>query len=831
MKLKPGIFQELAAILEPHLATEADRKTLITPVFFSYHDFFRQIVWTGSAKTFTIEIIQLCVNYGRLESGKSALIELLEAIYPQVGLDKQATINEIIINLNLVDKEKQADKQANHNGPTVPLLWNIPNRRNPNFTGRQKILDRIRKTLISGKVATLTQVISGLGGVGKTQIALEYAYRYSSEYEVIWWINAEELETLSSDYVAFARFKDLPGHDIKEKHLQIDLVRHWYSQNKNWLLIFDNAEKPEDLQSFLPRVANGHVLITSRNPFWDKVGSSLIIDSWPRKESLQFLRKRVRQKVRSSLDQLAEILGDFPLALDQAASYINETHIAIPDYLEEFTNCRQGLWKDEIPSLDYPETVATTWEVSIKRVEQETPVALGILNICAFLAPDNIPRSLIEEVPKYLSKSLSKFFKDSRTIRNGIKVLLKYSFLKANPEANIFSMHRLVQIVTRDRLNVELKKIWLSAIIEALNKIFPAQGWESRFWPQCESLLPHGKALLRHTGDVGIESDDVWQALNKMGIFLRERAEFEESESLHKKALEIIRTEAGESSLGYAETLAHLIMISRYQGQTNAETEQIARQMLEIKISYYGRKHPCVAGPLKLLALVLGDLGNFSEAEKLIRNALEIDEKRFQKDNPWVAGSLVSLARCLLDLGRLSEAEPIAHQALKIFNTTKETDSPPLGPYLLSLAIIFDALGNYHQAKELHSLALSNYESGLGENHPFVVWGLNPFMEFLLKQEELTEAELLARRALRINEEHFGMDSSPVAFSLYRLAEIYKAQAQFSEAELFALRAIKILENNICSDNYSPKNLLKKLEKLLGEIKTKNKKNAKQSVN
>src|SRR5262249_21268569 len=159
-------------------------------------------------------------------------------------------------------------------------------RRNPNFTGRAELLEALERALASTQAAALTQAIHGLGGVGKTQLAVEYAYRHAVEYDLVWWVRAEEPATLAADYAGLARPLDLPEKDAAEQALAVEAARVWLEHNRRWLLIFDNAVDPTDLERYRPRGAGGHVLITSRNPRWRGAAQPLRVEEMARKEAV-----------------------------------------------------------------------------------------------------------------------------------------------------------------------------------------------------------------------------------------------------------------------------------------------------------------------------------------------------------------------------------------------------------------------------------------------------------------------------------------------------------------------------------------------------------------
>jgi len=288
--------------------------------------------------------------------------------------------------------------------PGLPPIWNVPHQRNPNFVGRDDLLHRIRETLTSKKAAALT-AIHGLGGVGKTQLASEYAYRHAADYQLVWWIRSEEPATLSSDYALLAEALDLPQKQEREQPVIVAAVRGWLNHNSGWLVIFDNARHAQDVREYLPQNRAGHVLITSRDPNWGSVAKPFEVEVLSREDSVKFLLERTGQNDESAARKLAEELGDLPLALEQAGAYVETNGKPLAEYLSLFQKRRAELLRRGQPA-GYPDTVATTWEISFREVEQQSPAAAGLLNLCAFLAPDDIPLSILREDARGLPEVL-----------------------------------------------------------------------------------------------------------------------------------------------------------------------------------------------------------------------------------------------------------------------------------------------------------------------------------------------------------------------------------------------------------------------------------------
>ena len=488
----------------------------------------------------------------------------------------------------------------------LPPIWNIPLRRNPNFTGRDEYLSKLESELKSGSHAALTQAIRGMGGIGKTQIALEYAYRYSTNYQAVWWIRAEDERTLAADYAAFAIEANLPEKDVPDEQVVISAVKNWLEHNQNWLFIFDNAVGPEVVKHFLSKGANGHVLITSRYQAWEKLCRSLSIDLWPRQESVKFLVKRTKDKNESNAVNIAETLGDLPLALEQAAAFMNESGMGFDEYLKLYQTRRNELWDEENSPIDYPATVGTTWSLAIEKIKEEAPIGALILNLCSYFAPDEIPRLMIKEASNYLPEKSSILFNDSLALHKGIKILYQYSLVNAQP--NSLSVHRLVQVVVRDRLETTEQDLWSKVALQVINKFFPSDGDSNpKSWPECSAFLSHGQIVIAHASKHGVALNIAAELLNNIANFMHGRGSYSDAEPLFRQALEIRETQLGANHPAVAKSLNNLALTLKYQGKYT-DAEQLYRRALEILEKHLGVDHPVFAVSLNNVASLLKDV-------------------------------------------------------------------------------------------------------------------------------------------------------------------------------------------------------------------------------
>jgi hypothetical protein len=334
----------------------------------------------------------------------------------------------------------------------------VPFLRNPNFTGRDALLDELHAKLIDGRIA-LTAV-RGMAGVGKTQLALEYAYRHAGDFDLVWWLRAEEPATLLEDYAALAEPLGMGKAGEAELAALAEAVRQALTRRDRWLLVFDNATGPDDLTSHLPKAGIGRVLITSRNPSWP-LALPLDVPVLSRDAAIEFLLEQTDHNDRNAADTVAHELGDLPLALAQAAAYMTETGVGLAGYADLFRKARQELWGDEKPPVGYPATVGAT--MATDRLRAKEPLAVDLLSLCAFLAPEAVPRRLLTEHHSSLPEELGAAVAEPLCMNRLVAALRRYSLVEVTGEA--LSFHRLIQAAARDALGPEERLGWVEAAV------------------------------------------------------------------------------------------------------------------------------------------------------------------------------------------------------------------------------------------------------------------------------------------------------------------------------------------------------------------------------
>ena len=673
--------------------------------------------------------------------------------------------------------------------PSLPI-WNVPYRQNPYFTGREELLETLHQRLTKKHTTILTQAITGLGGIGKTQTAIEYAYRHRKDYRIIWWLRAEELTTLAADYTKLAIELDLPEHEATEQAIQIQAVRNWLEQHTGWLLIFDNAEERHDIRYYVPQIGNGHVLITSRNPIWDGLGTALPVEVMQPEEALAFLTGRTEDPDPQAATTLAKTLGYLPLALEQAAAYIRETSSSLDYYQTLFQKRHAQLLQHSHLSTEYPDTVATTWELSFQKVQKTSPAAAEFLNLCAFLAPSTIFLDMIIEGATYVPKRLAKTVTDPFALDKLISTLLHYALMQR--EGNTLTLHRLVQSVLRDRLNSTTQRHWAERAVRIVNQAFPAP--EFTTWSRCEQLLSHAQACARWIKKWELISEEAGRLLYEMGSYLSDYATYAEAKLLFQRALDIREKVLGPNHPDVAKSLNDLAELYYTQGHYEV-AEPLYRKALSIWEKALGSVHPNTAESLNNLAALYHAQGQYAQAEPLFQRALHIWEKALGLEHPDVAKSLNNLAGLYADQGQYAQAEPLSQRALHIYEKTLGPKHPDVARSLNNLAGLYTEQGQYAQAKPLFQRALHIREQALGPEHPGLATSFHNLAALYVDQGQYAQAEPLLQRALHIYEKTLGPNHPNVATGLHNLAWLYADQGQYAQAEPLYQRAVHIWEN------------------------------------
>ncbi|WP_330186196.1 tetratricopeptide repeat protein [Dactylosporangium sp. AC04546] len=675
------------------------------------------------------------------------------------------------------------------------------------FVGRDDQLAAL-DGLVRAGAGVVAQTVHGLGGVGKTELALQYAHRHRGRYRLVWWVLAESAETVAAGLaeLAFRLHPDLRAVGTAQADAATWAVG-WFASHDGWLLILDNVEARADVEPLLGQADTGQVLITTRRDVgWEDITDGCLrLDVLAPADAVALLLRLSGQTDAATAGVLAGELGCLPLALQQAGAYLRQTRTPITDYLQQLREDPAGLLATVAAGNDAQRAVARTWTVTTNAVTAQNPLTLRLLRLLACYAPNDLPRDVLTPTAA------------PAAVDTALGVLASYNLITLTAQA--ISTHRLVQAVTRSQLqhstpdaSTDIDEVsessdrpepgvndtnWPDTLRVAINMLKQAvppgsPQQEVASWPRWAVLSPHVGTLAEHCPD-HVGGDDLAWLLNETAVFEHSQGRYWQASTYQRRALVITEAALGPDHPATATRLSNLAGSLQELGRAG-EAEPLQRRALAITEAALGPDHPTTATSLSNLALSLQTLGRAGEAERLQRRALAITEAALGPDHPDTATRLDNLAGSLRDLGRAGEAEPLQRRALAITEAAFGPDHPDTANRLGNLALSLQQLGRAGEAEPLQRRALAITEAALGPDHPDTAIRLNNLALSLQTLGRAGEAERLQRRALAITEAALGPDHPTTATRLDNLAGSLWDLGRAGEAEPLQRRALAITE-------------------------------------
>ena len=722
------------------------------------------------------------------------------------------------------------------------------------FIGRDGFLADLRQRFDEARAAGRwpKQVICGVGGIGKTRVVAEYALKHRDDYTAVLLVSGDSPESLRRELASVAGLFDATIDLAAPEEARERATLDWLLKNPGWLLIIDNADTQaarDEIAARLGQWANGHLLITARFAQWPRSVEKIDLHVLSAPDATQYLLRAtsgsrvVQDDDAETARQLADDdLGCLCLALQQAAAYIETRRISIAEYRRRWkTNEKSArTWADAVLFEYHRESkvavsVATTWLTTFAEL---TSAARTLLEMLSFLAPEPIPSGLFDE-PKLqtalqtavLQQSAAPSERISTTNPTGepggvsprtasaevrgltppgspepvgsidvelvLAELRQYSLVMHDEDDSADSVgrvHRVLQLITRERLTTEQRQTTLNAMLTAINAYTPTESYDVRTWPILEPLRPHLTATIEFADNAGI-TEPTTRLLSVMGELLHAKALFTEAEPLMRRALAIDEQSYGAKHPDVARDLNNLALLLQATNRL-AEAEPLMARVVMIVEKSLDENHPNLATALNNLAQLLKATNRLAEAEPLMRRVLAIDEQSYGAEHPRVAIHLNNLAQLLQATNRLAEAEPLMARVVMIFVRSLGENHPNVATALNNLALLLQATNRLAEAESLKRRALAIDEQSYGAEHPDVATDLNNLAQLLLATNRLAEAEPLMRRALAIDEQSYGAEHPDVAIDLNNLAQLLKATNRLAEAEPMMRRALAIDEQS-----------------------------------
>ncbi|MEM8992606.1 MAG: tetratricopeptide repeat protein [Pseudomonadota bacterium] len=631
---------------------------------------------------------------------------------------------------HLVGVEAAERREALRVVAQTPDIFRVPRSRLTHFTGREQALAKLHETLSRGQNAAVTQAIAGMGGIGKTTLAAEYAHRFGTRgrYGGVWWAAAESQSSLLQSLGDLAitlgeeASNDLPA--LARKALD-----HVQTGNPPWLLIYDNLPNRDTLYldtaagrvSLLPQ-GSARTIITSRADSFDGVAEVTPLDIWDIETTVQYLLDRTDRQDRDGARTLAEKLDGLPLAADQAAAFLKQRKsIGFAKYAADLDILIRRE-RDKGAKGEYPETVYATLTKSLDQlVEDGEHATVDLLCLLAWPSHEGTDLLLLAAVaqqnPEFLSEPLVAAWTDDYARDDAIKAASDLALMRRDQDKagdHMLILHRVTQAALRSWQREDGRESWDTRAAQIINLLFPLDTHDNPAkWPLCARLLPHARALAEHGPKVGEGGEVLIYVLNQAGTFLYARGDM----------------------IGAIEML---------------------EPNVELALALYGEEHANYPTALSNLAGQYSYAGRFAEAEETCKKAIEIDE-RLRPDDPRLAIHYNNLAEVYWKQKRFADAEPLLHQALEIDLKAHGYLAFQHASRLNALAALYDdwaeVPGEGHRRAEVERLqqeAIRIARAARGERHPQVSQYLHNLAVLFQRQEKFAEAAELELRAVAI---------------------------------------------------------------------------------
>ncbi|KOU60413.1 ATP-binding protein [Streptomyces sp. MMG1533] len=702
------------------------------------------------------------------------------------GLDEQAAISAL---LNAVDGPTGPLVKPGFPGPSAPVrtspdgfggqrprlpsgaglipqVWNVRDR-NPHFTGRENQIALVRDGLLGGR---RTVALHGLGGIGKTQIALEYAHRFASQYDTVWWIDAEQADQILVRYSELAGRLGVAKPDGGAEHNARTLLEHLRTQDR-WLIVLDNADDPQSFEGLIPS-GPGHVLITSRNPGWSDRVHDLNLGVFARSDSLAYLTARIAGVAPEQADGLADDLGDLPLAMAQAAGVISNG-MTVDRYRLLLTEKTATLMANGGPH-GYPAPLAAAVDIATTRMAADWPAAADLLRLGAFLGPDLIPIAWLEVARDQLA-TVAVDSDDFMWPQAALQPLARYGLARVDHET--LQIHRLTQAILRDRSNEADAAAAEDDVTVILSMATPPDPDIPATWSQWAALTSHLTArqysAARHPR--------LRKTLIQAAYYLIRSGQLRAAIELATALFQTWRSSLGDDD---QDTLT----AAQYLGQATIELgnydegRRIIEDTLGRRRRVLGEDHPETLRSANDLAIVLHGLGKYDEARQMDEDTFHRRRGVLGEDHPETLRSAHNLAATLDSLEEFDEALRMGEDALERARRARGSDHPDTLHCAYGLAITLHGLGKYDEARKMKEDTLGRRRRVLGEDHPETLRSANSLANTLRSVGELGEARRMGEDTLERARRVRGADHPDALDSAHSLAITLHSLGELGEA-------------------------------------------------
>jgi hypothetical protein len=597
-------------------------------------------------------------------------------------------------------------------------IWSGVPLRNVNFIGRKELLASVHYELSkSTETAIIPGALHGMGGIGKSQIAVEYIYRHAADYDLIWWIPSESSSEIGGYLVKLAQRLELPVEQSIDTAVPAVLeALSMGAPYRRWLLVFDNADNPEDVRRFWPQRGDGHIIVTSRNTRWAEVARTVDVDIFQRAESRELLQRRNHDLTDQDADRLATVLGDLPLAVEQAAAWRAETGMPVDEYLRLFEDKRKELLESRAP-VDYDVAVEAAWNVSLDRLRNENPGARELLEVCAFFSPEPIPKAIFSGVRNIpVSEDLEPVLADPIELGRAIREINRYSLAKVDHRNNTLQLHRLVQLVLRNKLSPDEQERVLHTAHLLLAGRDPRQPEAVDSWPTYAELLPHIRAVdARNCTDRWVRR----LAINA-AVYLYAFGD-------PVGCLEMAQDHARFWTEKLGEKHTDTLIISRWWGHTLraigrfGEGHAVLERTLDLMKETLGDTHEETLLTMHAVASGLRAKGDFHSARDMNKTAYLAAVEKFGEDDPDTLAAANNYALSLRLVGEFTAARDLDEQTVRRKQIVLVEDHRHTLLTLDNWSVDLRETGDYLRARVEQEDTVRRMRAHLGDRHPMTL--------------------------------------------------------------------------------------------------------------
>ncbi|KAF2183820.1 hypothetical protein K469DRAFT_710189 [Zopfia rhizophila CBS 207.26] len=744
-------------------------------------------------------------------------------IIRETALNIQA---EHAITRKIIQETRQREQEP---CPAVPRksCWSVPLPRNHHFVGRSSQLQELEASLFAENHCSKVAVI-GLGGVGKTQVALELAYRTRDKRPEcsVFWVSATNTENFQQAYLGIAQQLHIPQSEDKREDTR-ELVQHYLSQESagQWLLVLDNADdldmwlektnsstKSTRLIDSLPRSDKGSIVFTTRNR---KAASKFahknvihVAEMDDEAATLVLRNSLVNKEVlndRPTVAQLLRLLTFLPLAIVQAATYINENDISLAEYVSLFDDCEENIievlsedFEDEGRYRDLKNPIATTWLISFEQIRVRDSLAADYLSFMSCIDPKAVPLSLL---PPAQTKKKEI---------DAIGTLSAYSFITKRPADQCFDLHRLVHLATRNWLREQkLLSEWTAKTIARLAEVFPDDDHKNRaIW---RSYLPHVHYV--QASDVfqdNVEEHLPWIEL--FGLCLLSDGRWKEAEMAFMQVMGTRKRVLGSEHPDTLTGMANLASTFWNQGRWK-EAEELEVQVMESSARVLGSEHPSTLTSMANLASTFWNQGRWKEAEELEVQVMESSARVLGSEHPSTLTSMANLASTFWNQGRWKEAEELEVQVMEARKRVLGSEHPSTLTSMANLASTYRNQGRWKEAEELQAKELEICSRVLGSEHPDTLTGMANLASTFWNQGRWKEAEELEVQVMESSARVLGSEHPSTLTSMANLASTYRNQGRWKEAEELDVQVMETRKKVLGEEHPDTESSLESLNK------------------